>query len=77
MIIGCPKEIKSSESRVALTPVGVRELSKHGFDHLSGHLKLENAQYAKAGYCTAARKTARPANRKNAPFSATSALKLP
>ena len=30
MIIGCPKEIKPSESRVALTPAGVRELSKHG-----------------------------------------------
>jgi len=26
MIIGCPKEIKPSESRVALTPAGARAL---------------------------------------------------
>ena len=30
MIIGVPKEIKTLESRVALTPAGVRELVKHG-----------------------------------------------
>ncbi|MFY0606118.1 MAG: alanine dehydrogenase [Cyclobacteriaceae bacterium] len=30
MIIGVPKEIKNNENRVALTPAGVKELSKHG-----------------------------------------------
>ena len=30
MIIGVPKEIKTLETRVALTPAGVRELVKHG-----------------------------------------------
>lgn len=30
MIIGVPKEIKTLEARVALTPAGVRELVKHG-----------------------------------------------
>ncbi|MCB9080727.1 MAG: alanine dehydrogenase [Lewinellaceae bacterium] len=30
MIIGVPKEIKSSENRVALTPAGALELTKHG-----------------------------------------------
>ena len=30
MIIGVPKELKTLEARVALTPAGVRELVKHG-----------------------------------------------
>jgi alanine dehydrogenase len=30
MIIGVPKEIKASENRVALTPAGALELSRHG-----------------------------------------------
>lgn len=30
MIVGVPKEIKTAEQRVALTPVGVRELVEHG-----------------------------------------------
>ena len=30
MIIGLPKEIKNNENRVALTPAGVFELTKHG-----------------------------------------------
>lgn len=30
MLIGCPKEIKDSENRVALTPAGVHELIRHG-----------------------------------------------
>ena len=30
MIIGVPKEIKNNENRVAVTPAGVKELSKHG-----------------------------------------------
>ncbi len=30
MIIGVPKEIKSNENRVALTPAGALELTKRG-----------------------------------------------
>lgn len=30
MIIGVPKEIKNNENRVAVTPAGVKELTKHG-----------------------------------------------
>ena len=30
MIIGLPKEIKNNENRVALTPVGVKELVDRG-----------------------------------------------
>jgi alanine dehydrogenase len=32
MIIGVPKEIKNNENRVALTPAGALELSKHGHE---------------------------------------------
>lgn len=32
MIIGCPKEIKNNENRVALTPAGVVELCKRGHE---------------------------------------------
>ncbi|MBV6644382.1 MAG: alanine dehydrogenase [Cyclobacteriaceae bacterium] len=32
MIIGVPKEIKNNENRVALTPAGVKELTKHGHE---------------------------------------------
>lgn len=32
MIIGVPKEIKNNENRVALTPAGVKELSKFGHE---------------------------------------------
>ncbi|HSJ29485.1 MAG TPA: alanine dehydrogenase [Acidimicrobiia bacterium] len=34
MIIGVPREVKTSEFRVAITPVGVRELVAHGHDVL-------------------------------------------
>ncbi|HHV63381.1 MAG TPA: alanine dehydrogenase [Firmicutes bacterium] len=30
MVIGVPKEIKDNENRVAVTPAGVRELTRHG-----------------------------------------------
>ncbi len=30
MIIGVPKEIKTDENRVALTPAGVREFTSNG-----------------------------------------------
>ncbi|MEL6356352.1 MAG: alanine dehydrogenase, partial [Bacteroidota bacterium] len=32
MIVGCPKEIKNNENRVALTPAGVMELKKRGHE---------------------------------------------
>ncbi len=34
MIVGVPTEIKSDEYRVALTPIGVRELTEHGHEVL-------------------------------------------
>ncbi|HEX4363808.1 MAG TPA: alanine dehydrogenase [Solirubrobacteraceae bacterium] len=34
MLIGVPTEIKADESRVAITPAGVRELATHGHDVL-------------------------------------------
>ncbi len=34
MIVGVPREVKTSEFRVALTPVGVRELVAHGHEVL-------------------------------------------
>ncbi len=54
MIIGVPREIKSNENRVALTPAGVNELVKRGHQVLiqssagkgSG---FEDASYKKAG----------------------------
>lgn len=32
MIVGCPKEIKNNENRVAITPAGVMELKKRGHE---------------------------------------------
>jgi len=54
MIIGIPKEIKSDENRVALTPAGVLELVKRGHQvhvqstagHGSGY---EDSEYTEAG----------------------------
>lgn len=34
MIVGVPKEIKTAENRVAITPIGVRELTHHGHEVL-------------------------------------------
>ncbi len=34
MIVGVPKEIKTEEHRVAITPVGVRELTENGHEVL-------------------------------------------
>ena len=34
MIVGCPKEIKDSENRVALTPAGARALVEAGHECL-------------------------------------------
>ena len=40
MIIGVPKEIKTLEFRVALTPAGVRELIKNGHDWADDHISV-------------------------------------
>ena len=34
MIVGVPREVKTAEDRVAITPVGVRELVEAGHDVL-------------------------------------------
>ena len=47
MIIGIPKEIKSDEYRVALIPVGVEEMIKHGHTVL-----VENGAVWEAAFLT-------------------------
>jgi alanine dehydrogenase len=54
MLIGVPKEIKSNEYRIGLTPTGVRELVHNGHQVMvqrDGALTIgfENAHYEKAG----------------------------
>jgi len=54
MLIGVPKEIKSNEHRIGLTPVGVQELVHHGHQVLvqsNGALTIgfENEHYLQAG----------------------------
>ena len=54
MIIGVPKEIKSSENRVALTPAGALELTRHGHtvyvETTAGEGSgLSNEEYISAG----------------------------
>ncbi|MGL1885963.1 MAG: alanine dehydrogenase [Reichenbachiella sp.] len=54
MIIGVPKEIKNNENRVALTPSGVRELSKLGHEiHIQSTAGdgsgFSDSEYQKAG----------------------------
>ncbi len=54
MRIGVPKEIKTEESRVGLTPAGVRELCRHGHAVLIEHaaaagLGIPDAAYQAAG----------------------------
>ena len=54
MLIGVPKEIKSNEHRIGLTPVGVREMVHHGHQVLvesgGAHtIGFENEHYAQAG----------------------------
>jgi alanine dehydrogenase len=54
MIIGVPREIKSNENRVALTPAGAMELSKRGhtvyIEHDAGdHSGFEDYEYESAG----------------------------
>ena len=54
MIIGVPKEIKTNENRVALTPAGALELTKRGHkvyvQHSAGfHSGFEDAEYEAQG----------------------------
>ena len=54
MLIGVPKEIKSNEHRIGLTPVGVQEMVHHGHQVLvqsEGALTIgfENEHYRQAG----------------------------
>ncbi|HYM33486.1 MAG TPA: alanine dehydrogenase [Candidatus Cybelea sp.] len=54
MLIGVPKEIKTHEYRVGLTPASVREVTHHGHKVLveteAGHaIGLEDADYRRAG----------------------------
>ncbi len=54
MIIGVPKEIKTNENRVALTPAGALELTKRGhkvyIQHSAGfHSGFEDAEYEEQG----------------------------
>ncbi|MDQ3017163.1 MAG: alanine dehydrogenase [Bacteroidota bacterium] len=54
MIIGVPKEIKTNENRVALTPAGALELTKRGHkvyvQHSAGfHSGFEDAEYEERG----------------------------
>ncbi len=54
MHVGVPKEIKTEESRVGLTPAGVRELVRHGhrvtIEHAAASgIGIDDAIYAAAG----------------------------
>ena len=54
MIVGVPKEIKTEENRVGMTPAAVRELTRRGHDVLvqtnAGHaIDLEDDHYVAAG----------------------------
>lgn len=54
MLIGCPKEIKTKEFRVGLTPTSVREYVRHGHEvivetNLGAGIQASDDDYAKAG----------------------------
>src|SRR5687768_14648199 len=54
MIIGVPKEIKTNENRVALTPAGALELTKRGHkvyiqDGAGTHSGFDNSDYQERG----------------------------
>jgi alanine dehydrogenase len=56
MIIGVPKEIKSSENRVALTPAGAMELTKRGHSVYVQSTAGEGSGFDDAEYVTAGAK---------------------
>jgi alanine dehydrogenase len=52
--VGVPREVKTAEHRVAMTPDGVRELERHGIEVLveagAGEgASISNADYVAAG----------------------------
>jgi alanine dehydrogenase len=54
MKVGVPKEVKNHEYRVALTPIGVHELTQHGHEVLvekdaGAGSQISDAEYAAAG----------------------------
>jgi alanine dehydrogenase len=53
MRIGVPKEIKDHESRVSLTPAGVRELVGHGHEVVVERLAGQGSGYDDAAYLAA------------------------
>ena len=50
MIIGVPKEIKTNENRVALTPAGALELTKRGHKVYVQHTAGVNSGFTDAAY---------------------------
>ena len=50
MIVGIPKEIKNNESRVGLTPAGVKELVKRGHTVYVQHTAGENSGFPDQEY---------------------------
>jgi alanine dehydrogenase len=56
MIIGVPKEIKSSENRVALTPAGAMELTKRGHNVYVQSTAGEGSGFSDSEYITAGAK---------------------
>ena len=50
MIVGIPKEIKNNESRVGLTPAGVKELVKRGHTVYVQHTAGENSGFSDQEY---------------------------
>ncbi|MGN0035925.1 MAG: alanine dehydrogenase [Bacteroidaceae bacterium] len=50
MLIGIPKEIKNNESRVAVTPAGVKEFIRHGHRVLVQHTAGEGSGFADREY---------------------------
>ena len=50
MIVGVPSEVKPDEYRVAITPIGVRELSEHGHDVLIQRGAGEGSAIADSDY---------------------------
>ena len=50
MKIGIPKEIKSNENRVAVTPAGVMELTKRGHQVIIQSSAGEGSGYSDADY---------------------------
>ena len=54
MKVGVPKEVKNHEYRVAITPIGVHELTAHGHDvyvekNAGVGSQIEDSEYESAG----------------------------